>query len=448
MTNPTCFIDRSFTQHLAEITSSARLSDVAEESLAVAKHAALDWFGVTLAGYDEPLAQILRATYATGGACSIVGGALRSSTRDAAMINGATSHALDYDDVNVVGHPTAAILPAILAVGEAHNKTSGEVLLAYICGYEVATLVAQQAMPSHYSRGFHSTATIGSIGAAAGVSKLLDLDAEMTANAIGLGATQAAGLKCMFGTMAKPLHAGKAAANGVLSAELAAAGFEARPDALEAPQGFFSTQTDITPEVNSSYRFGCNIRRNLFKFHAACYLTHSTMEALKAFAEQSDFDPEKIARLTIRVPNAHLNVCNIEKPASGLETKFSLRHCAALILYGYDTSSIETFNDELAVDKSLCDLRRRIDVRGDLAPGTHAEVVLEDESGAVHSTSHDVGIPASDLAAQERKLREKFSSLNSPRYEQRSDEIIDNILSFETVDQRNLYDLLDRSTVK
>ena len=419
------------TREIAEIVASSNLRNVSADSLTCAKHAVLDWLGVTYAGLSEPLSINLRDSLANGGTSAIIGTDQRASAHDAALINGATSHALDYDDVNIMGHPTAPILPAILAVGE-HLDASGEdVLLAFIAGYEAATLIATQAMPSHYIKGFHSTGTLGAFGAAAGVSRLLGLDGEATAHALGLAGTQAAGLKSMFGTMAKPFHAGKAASNGVLAAILVSKGFETRPDVLETKQGFLDTQSDAEPAPLKDYGFGDYIRKNLFKYHAACYLTHSTMEGLRQVTEQNGISADDVEAVHIHVPQAHLDVCNIQEPVSGLETKFSLRHCAAFVLSGFDTASIATYSDDNAERPDLVALRQKVHVVGDLTPGTHSELSVSTETGNTFETSFDVGIPAADLTKQEANLVDKFVSLTGELISTDPSELAQSIFEIE-----------------
>ncbi len=170
----------------------------------------------------------------------------------AALVNGSASHALDFDDVNMAmpGHPSVAILPGLLALAEERGASGAEILAAFVAGYELQCRLGRTIAPGHYDGlGFHATATVGSFGAAAACAHLLGLDAAATATALGIAATQAAGLKSMFGTMCKPLHAGKAASNGLLAAKLASRGFTSRADALECAQGFARTHSaDFVPE--------------------------------------------------------------------------------------------------------------------------------------------------------------------------------------------------------
>jgi len=399
---------------LARHISGYRDANLDAPALIVAKQCILDWFGVTIAGRDEPVARLLRDELATSvrAQSSIVGSTFKCAVADAALVNGATSHALDYDDVHpLIGHPTAAILPAALAVGEAEGRTGMEILRAFIAGYDTAAYVGSLVMPSHYERGFHSTATLGSFGAAAAAGVLMNLDDAEMATALGLAGTQAAGLKSMFGTMAKPFHAGKAAANGVLAARLAARGFTAHPGVLEVAQGFITTQSDGLAGDALLPRPGSMIIKTLFKYHAACYLTHSTIEAISALRRQLSLSGPDVAAIDVHVPSGHLAVCNISAPQTGLEIKFSLRHTAALAACGEETAAIQTYSDKNAVAPMLTAVRDCVTVHGDRPPGMDAHVVITTRAGTVAEASRDVGIPDADLARQGERLAAKFHSL-------------------------------------
>jgi 2-methylcitrate dehydratase PrpD len=407
----------SLTADLANHIVGYRDSKLDGAAITVAKSCVLDWFGVTLAGSREPLAQILQEEIIRGsqGGATIVGTALQCAPAAAALVNGATSHALDYDDVHVdVGHPTAPILPAALAVGETEGSTGAEILKAFIAGYEAAAFIGSLMIKSHYARGFHSTGTLGSFGAAAAAGILMGLDADRMAIALGLAGTQASGLKSMFGTMAKPLHAGLAAENGVRAARLAALGFTAAPNVLEVAQGFIATQSDVQLPKNLRLpRRGSLILNNLFKYHAACYLTHSSIEAIRGLRTQLSLDVSDLASLDIVVPDGHLAVCNIEEPSTGLETKFSLRHTAALAVSGMDTASILSYTDQNARDAQLSAIRRSVMVHGG-AQGSETHVIMKTRSGKTGEAKVDVGIPHANLQEQHIRVVEKFRLLSSP----------------------------------
>jgi 2-methylcitrate dehydratase PrpD len=428
----------NLTSKLARHSVGYRHAQLDAPAVTVAKQCILDWFGVTLAGLDEPVARILRDEIAENsrGRSSIVGSTLTCASADAALVNGATSHALDYDDVHpLVGHPTAAILPAALAVGEAEGRTGMEVLRAFVAGYEAAAFVGSLVMRSHYGRGFHSTATLGSFGAAAAAGLLMNLDDAQMAIAFGLAGTQAAGLKSMFGTMAKPFHAGRAAANGVLAARLAARGFTANPRVLEVEQGFIATQSDglDTTQVRLR-RPGSVIVETLFKYHAACYLTHSAIEAVTALRQQLSLRGEDVVAIDVHVPSGHLMVCNIPAPQTGLETKFSLRHTTAFAVCGEDTAAIRTYSDENAVNPVLTAVRDRVTIHGDRPPGHDAHVVIKTLAGKIAETSLDVGVPDTDLDRQGERLAAKFRSLAVPVVGiERADKLRRNIATFDTL---------------
>ena len=221
----------------------------------VARQCVLDYLGCAIAGARDPLVGMLLDEVAEAGGtaqASVVGYSSRLPALSAALVNGAAGHALDYDDVNIAmpGHPSVAVLPGLLALAELRGSSGREVLAAFVAGYETACHIGAVLSPGHYAQGFHSTATIGSFGAAAACARLLGLDAETIATALGIAGTQAAGLKSQFGTMCKPFHAGKAAQNGLLAARLAARGFSSRTDLIECVQGFAATHgPDFSPEA-------------------------------------------------------------------------------------------------------------------------------------------------------------------------------------------------------
>ncbi len=235
-----------FTRALAGWISTVDDAAIGTPAFAWARHAMLDWIAVTVAAAREPLVEMLTAEYGSPQAlpCALVGSPLRADAAQAALINGAAGHALDFDDVTSAmhGHPTVPVAPAALAVAQAAGASGKDLLRALILGHEVESRIGEVVGAEQYRLGLHPTGTTGALGAAAACARLGGLDPTATAHALGLAATQAAGLKCMFGTMAKPLHAGKAAMNGVMAARLAARGFTANPCGIECEQGFGRTQ--------------------------------------------------------------------------------------------------------------------------------------------------------------------------------------------------------------
>jgi 2-methylcitrate dehydratase PrpD len=414
--------DRAVTRAIVDRALAIRTAAVPADVRAVAKQCILDWFAVSLAGADEPLVRMLvDQAVEDGGSpqAGIVGRKLKVSTRQAALINGSISHALDYDDVNFAmgGHPTVAALPGVLALAEAKKLPGDALLAAFIAGYETLCRVGRLVAPGHYARGFHATATVGSFGSAAGCAHLLGLDAEATARALGIAGTQAAGLKSQFGTMCKPLHAGKAAENGLVGAQLAARGFTSRTDILECVQGFADTQSpDFNPDAAlEEPRMGWHVRANLFKYHAACYLTHAPMDAARALRAEHRLKPADVRRVIVRIDSGADKVCNIPTPKTGLEAKFSLRLTTAMALAGADTAAPGTYVDATAARPDLVQLRDRVQIElvNDW-PHSQADVVVELNDGRRLEKSCDTGIPAADVALQGERVRAKFMSLAVP----------------------------------
>lgn len=388
-----------------------------------AKHALLDWFACAIAGAREPLTDILAEEFksSTGGASTLIARGAKASPHDAALVNGAASHALDYDDVNQMmgGHPTVPVAAAVLALGEALGKSGRDMLTAFIASYEVECQLGQMAGDKHYDLGFHATGTYGTFGATAGVAKLMGLDADKTTMALGIAASQASGLKINFGTMTKPLHAGKAAMNGLIAARLAARDFTARGDAIEAPQGFIATQVPgFKPAtVRPNAKAPLAVESNLFKYHAACYLTHSSIEAIRELKRQHNISVDDMKAMTLHVDSGHTKVCDIAEPKSGLEIKFAIRHLSGMALAGEDTAALGTYSDQNALDKRFVALRERIKLDTKPDPKRHrhgASVSIELKDGRMLTTEFNVGVPAKDVVAQGEKLEAKFHALAEP----------------------------------
>jgi 2-methylcitrate dehydratase PrpD len=245
----------------------------------------------------------------------------------------------------------------------------------------------------------------------------MGLDAEAMSRALGIAGTQAAGLKSQFGTMCKPFHAGKASHNGLLAARLAWRGFSSRPDLVECEQGFALTHgPDFRPEkALANPRNGFHILANLFKYHAACYLTHGPIEVARAVRATHAVMPEQIARITLKLDRSCDRVCNIPAPTDGLESKFSLRQTVAMALAGVDTASLAAYSPATANDPDLMALRDklRLDFQ-DGWPQAAAEIEVALTDGSVKRASHDAGIPSADIAAQGERLAAKFDALAGP----------------------------------
>jgi 2-methylcitrate dehydratase PrpD len=411
----------NLTRTLAERACAVSCDALPEPVRELARQCVLDYLGVGLAGADDELARILLDELTEAGGAeqaAVIGHAARLPMLSAALVNGAIAHALDYDDVHLAmpGHPSVSILPALLALAEEKKASGQAVIAAFVAGYETCCRIGMTLRPGHYTRGFHATGTVGAFGAAAACAHLLGLDAEATGRALGIAGTQSAGLKSQFGTMCKPFHAGKAAQNGLLAARLAGRGFSSRPDLVECAQGFAATHApDFFPEkALAEPKRGFYIYGNLFKYHAACYMTHAPIECGRQLRQQG-VAPADIAAITLSLHQATDRVCNIPAPSNALEAKFSLRQTVAMALSGLDTASLEAYSVATATDPALVALRERVnlDFREDFPEaGAEIEVTLQD--GRKASAKFDAGIPNGDIAAQGSRLAEKFDALAAP----------------------------------
>jgi 2-methylcitrate dehydratase PrpD len=433
-------MDQQATQKLIDSVAGLTCESIPPHALTVARHCMLDWFGVALAGSQEPLSGILIRELVSGhgGDATLLGHSQRTSIVDAALINGAASHALDFDDTHTLmsGHPSAPVVPAALALAERDGRDGASLLAAVVAGVEFECRLGALVNPQHYAAGFHATGTLGTFGAAAAASHLLALDDGQWRNAIGLAGTQAAGLKSGFGAMAKPLHAGRAAANGLTSALLARGGFTANPSIVEAPQGFASTHGDPRLDITSLDRLEGRflIADTLFKYHASCYLTHAAIEAVLQLRAEAGVLSDAIESVEIRASTGCIGVCDIPEPSTGLQGKFSLRVTTAMALLGDDTTDPAAFNDTRMCDPALVAMRDRVTFMPQSQfAATRATVALR-AGGRSFEAEADTGRPATDLDRQWESLSAKFFSLATPVVgRQRARDLHDAIARLETV---------------
>ena len=369
---------RSLTDEVAGFVVSTKLADIPPDVARLGKRSVLDGIGLALAGSGSECGHIaqeyLRRLGIGGeGPCTVIGSPLRLPARFAAFANGLAIHADDYDDTQLavakdrvyglLTHPTAPALPPALALAERDRRGGADLMLAYHVGVEVECKVAEAILPRHYQHGFHSTATCGSIGAAAAAAKLLGLDREATRRALSIGATQAGGLRENFGTMTKPFHAGRAAENGVVAAEIAALGFTASPNGLEADRGFFRAAgggfdpAAIEGRLGAPWTFaspGVSI-----KPHPSGSLTHPGMGAMLELIRQNDVRPEQVKRVAVGTNHNMPNALIHHQPVNELQAKFSMEFCMAILLLERK-GGLHEFTDEVVNRTDVQAMIRRI----------------------------------------------------------------------------------------
>jgi len=338
----------------------------------------IDGFAVILAGSSVKgsavIRQYIRSITDKPGASILGPERMAAPAPQAALANGASGHAMDFDDTQLsttadrtyglLTHPTVPALASTLAVAEQHQASGAAFLEAFLTGFEVECKVAEAIMPRHYQHGFHSTATCGSIGAAAGAAKLLGLDREAARRAISIGATQAGGLRENFGTMTKPFHAGRAAENGVVAAEIAALGFTASPNGLEADRGFFrAAGGGFAPEaihgrLGQPWTFefpGVSI-----KPHPSGSLTHPGMAVMMELILKHDIQAAQVKRVKVGTNHNMPNALIHHRPANELQAKFSMEFCMAILLLERK-GGLEQFTDAVVNRPDVQAMIARVD---------------------------------------------------------------------------------------
>ena len=362
------------TSRIAEYVTGATIEDFPPDAVEAAKGAIVDCLACMLAGSRESLADILcryAAAESAAPVATVVGRGFRTSAANAALVNGAMAHALDYDDITQVTktHPTAVLLPAALAAAEETGATGRDMLLGYMTGFEVACAVGETLSEAYYDDlGWHPTGPLGAVGAAAAAGRTMALDQEQMAMAVSLAASQASGLRQNFGTMTKPFHAGDAARAGVMSARLVREGFTASQDALEGRFGFiraFSGGQDFNPGQvaenlgNKHYLVESGIE---VKKYPCCGSAHLALDATFDLLSQGAIDPDAVDRIEVLVDFDPPRSLIHSRPISSLEGKFSMQYCLAAALLDRRVG-LQSFTDGQVLRPEAQSLIPRIDMR-------------------------------------------------------------------------------------
>jgi 2-methylcitrate dehydratase PrpD len=373
MTEPTPVMD-GLVDFVLDLETAALPPAVIE----AASRSLTDWLGTAVRGAAEPLADAIAAVIAaTGGEpqATVVGRRVRTSTPWACLANGAQSHALDFDDTHLASivHGSAPVAPVVLALGEWRRLSGEAALAAFVAGFEVETRIGRIIGRKLADRGWHVTGLLGHFGAAAAAGKLLGLDRAKLAHALGIAGTQAAGLEQSFGTMSKPLHPGKAAMNGLLSALLAQQGFTGSTAMLDGAHGLPATFLGVTDMSRAVEDLGkrWEILNNSTKWYAACHLTHATIDAGRAVRARLGAVADAVESVSCRVNPLVLKVANQASPRTGLEAKFSIAYCAATALVRGEAGEAE-FEGARVGDPAVARVMARVTPEADASIGVGA----------------------------------------------------------------------------
>jgi aconitate decarboxylase len=302
----------------------------------------IDTMGVMLAGAKEPVTGVVRGFVQAGaspvGESSLLLGRERASARDAALVNATAGHALDYDDVGLMGHPSVVLVPALLAEGERLHAGGMALMQAYVKGFEVWGELVARDQDRHHAKGWHPTAVFGVVAAAAAVAALRRMPAAQARHAIGVAASMACGLIANFGSMTKPFHAGRAAAAGIDAVNLAQAGMTASPDAIEHHAGFLAAispagRVDRSPArepLGSKARIavlGLSVKK-----YPMCFATHRVIDGVLDLARGKELRAERVREVRTTIGTTQASMLRNHEPQTALEAKFSLEFAVAAAL--------------------------------------------------------------------------------------------------------------------
>ena len=358
-----------------------------------ARRAFVDTIAVMVAGQDIACTVGTRKAVAHWGAgpCHVIGGATMAAPW-AALVNGTAAHALDYDDVlePAMSHPSAALVPAILALAEERGASGADCLDAYLIGFEVLARLGESMNLVHYQRGWHTTLSLGSMGVAAACARMMRLDAQQMQMAISLATSVAGGSKRQFGSMAKPLHAGRAAKNGLMAAQLAASGVTGIEEPLEGRWGYLELMAGETaagfdtafsklgvPPAMEEYGVWA-------KYYPCCASTHRPVDALRSMG----LKPDQIAKIEADISEVSMSNLRYRVPRDPNEARFSLPYCLAAALED-GMLTVSSFSQDAVTREKLVPLMERVTLR--LDPDLMADRAVTDsfERGTVTVTLTD-----------------------------------------------------------
>jgi len=403
------------TRVLCAHLASFRFDTLSGKVVHAARRGVLDWIGCALAGCRHPtldkLNQVLSQTSGKP-AATVFGRNTRLGLLDAPLANGQAGHVLDYDDTHMGGtvlHASSPTLAAIFALADRDGGTGRDFICAYVAGFE-AGVRSGQAAPKHHDGGWHLTGTLGTLAAGAAAGRLLGLGAMQMTHALGIAATQSAGLQQNRGTMCKSFHAGKAASSGVLAALLAQQDFDSSEEILEGKKGFCRTYSTVAQPERITEGLGerWEIVNNGHKPYACGVVLHPPIDAMIELATRVAAPASAVEGVELRVHPHVITITGVVEPQTGLQSKFSIYHSAAIAYIDRD-AGIAQYADQKALDPTVAALRRKVKVTTDdalrtdeayatvIAGGTRHEARVAHAGGTVDN-------PMSD-EAMERKFR-------------------------------------------
>lgn len=413
---PNSTTELNVTENLAQWITSVEGADIPDAVRREGVRTFVNWIGCAVGGArHETVDRAIEAvTPFSGKATSVVlGRSERFDVLHAALLNGISSHVLDYDDTHLktIIHPAGPVASALMALADSRQISGYDFLTALIVGIEVECRIGNSVYPNHYDRGWHITGTAGVFGAAAAVGKIIGLSTLQMQWALGIAATQSSGLREMFGTMTKSFHPGRAAQNGAMAAFLAEANFDSSEQGIEAPRGFANTTStkqdysEILGELGTHWESALNS----YKPFACGIVIHPTIDGCLQLREQLGDKVNQIESVKLVTHPLVLELTGKKSPQTGLEGKFSVYHSAACALLRGDGSPT-AFTDEVVKMADIVELRDRVSARADTeCHEASVDIDIEFKDGTKIRKHVERAIGSSDMPLSDQQVSEKFT---------------------------------------
>jgi 2-methylcitrate dehydratase PrpD len=415
---PTQGEPKDVTQTLARYLVAARFEDLSDAARKEVPRSLVNWMGVAVGGSHHEAVEIALAAvspFAGPPQATVFGRKQRLDVLNAPLLNGISSHVFDFDDTDLLTavHPSAPVVPTLLALAEYRKISGRDFVLAMVLGIEAECRIARAVTPAHQDIGWHATGSVGPFGAAVAAGKVLGLDESRMCHAIGLAATQPVGLREMFGSMTKSFHPGRAAQNGLLAALLAEKGYTSSLQGIEAKRGWanvLSTARNydaITGKLGSQFE----IYRNSYKPFACGLVVHAVIDGCIQLRNENHLTPEMIDRIDLDVHPIVLELTSKRTPQTGLEGKFSVYYAAAIAIVAGRAGESQ-FTDAQVRDPVVVGMRDRVSTTVDpalLQDQARVKIRLKDGRTLDRFIVHAVGSVENPMSDQQ--LEAKFSDL-------------------------------------
>jgi len=427
---------QTITEALLDYIHGTTFESIPKDVVTELNRCLVDGFAVMLAGSRAECSHIVRQYIqqtGTAGNCSVIGTNLKTSVSLGALANGVAAHADDFDDTQLaqtpdriyglLTHPTTPALAATLAAAQDVDASGKDFLAAFCVGQEVECKMSEAINPQHYVQGFHSTGTFGIFAATAAAAKLYGLTPQQTRFALGIAASKSSGIRVNFGTMTKPYHAGAAAENGIIATKLAELGYEADPNGLDGPWGYFQVtgggvdSDRLIGRLGNPYTIawpGISV-----KPYPCGSLSHPSMDTMLDLVLEHDVKPEDVEEVRLSAGSNILNPLRYQDPQNELEAKFSLQFCLGILLLRR-RAGIQEFTDDVVLSPEVQEIMRRVhtlhssEIEAQGAERMRSLVEIQLKNGQVLSREATTSRGQPDRPMSKTEMSGKFADCATP----------------------------------